>query len=201
MIKKIANFKRDLGGFTLIEILISLVIFLTISIFLGSALVSVANLQEDVTGRNRQLSELNFALGYIHHAIANSQNPVAGSTTCISSNLNFEIMSVYGQTDNKVRFINKDSHCQEISFYQLAGQPVGRLRTRISSTDNAINFAPPIDLTTDIITAFGITLIGGTIGSPENQQPKITIDITSNIEKLDIPMTVRRTVSRIKLDN
>jgi len=189
-----AKNKKLENGFTLIEIIISLTIFFILSVILGTVFISIANLQEDVAGRNRQLSELNFALGYIHHSIANSQNSLPASD-CIGANLNLERIT------NGIRFINKNDKCQKIFFYQPDPNIPGRLQTRISTTFNRAGFGDPIDITTDIITTFDISLEGNLMSPDDYVQPKIRIFITSDIEKLDIPMTVRRTISRIKLDD
>ena len=194
--RKDLNIYSKKRGFSLVETLVSLAIFSIISIFLGSVFISITTLQESIAGRNRQLLELNFALDYIHRSIANSQNPIIAGD-CVGVNANFEL----NLDHNKIRFINKDGRCQEIFFYQPDLNVPGKLQTRISADGKYDPNAPSIDLTTDIITNFVISVEGNLIYPHDRLQPKIRITITSDIKETDIPITLQRTISRIKLDN
>lgn len=179
-------------GFSLTEILVAILIFVIISITLGGVIIQMTELQRAITNRNQQISELRFVLDYISNSISNAQNPPM--TGCITlANANFETIAGPG-----IRFINADNRCQEVFLSPLI-EGFGRIQTRISTDHTSVNLAASINLTSDVITIFNINLIGNIIG-PADGQPRITVFIGSNIRRLDLPMTVQRTISRIKLD-
>ncbi len=188
------NINNTKKGLTLIEILVSLVIFVIMSVILGGVFVSMANLQEKITERNRQISELNFTLNYISNSIANVRDV---NVACIPNAPPVVNKIFYnpGADTSRIRFLNKTDKCQEIF---LEGK---RIRTRISTDHTHGNLGIPIDLTSNIVTTLNFSLVGQIMGIGDNLQPKISVYINSNIEGVDIPMTVQTTVSKIKLDN
>ncbi len=189
--KKTKVLKKE-KGFTLIEILVALSIFLTLSVLLVGAFVTIVTSQEKIMDRSKQLFEINFALSYIHNKIANSKNPPVGST-CIAVNTNIESIT------RGIRFVNQENRCQEI-FFDVTEKVI---KTRISNDDNipSVVWSLEEDLTSSIIEALNFSLSGQQIYPYDRLQPKVIISIVSSADSLGTFLNIERTVSRIKLDN
>lgn len=180
-------------GFTLIETIVALGIFIAISAGLGEVIsVSIQN-QIKITSMQNIFSQSVFSLDKIEKELRMAKKDIAG--TCVgTANRNFSVVD--GETLDSITFLYYDQdlglRCKK---FAVEG---GRLKEYLSS-DTTANFTSGIDITSTsfLINSLNFTVAGD--ASTDNLQPKITMLMNVSSTYLN-PMNIQTTISQRRLD-
>ncbi len=133
--------KRYLAGFTLIELMVSVVLFTTVMIVVSTIFVSSLKSQRRILFTQELLDQSSYLIEYMGRSIRMSKKDVIGD--CLTS---MPVKSNY-ETDNmsrdRIRFLSYDDKCQEF-FWEN-----GQIKQRKSTDNTAGNFGIALPLTSD----------------------------------------------------
>ncbi len=159
---------RPLTGFTLIEIMGSVVIFSVIVLIVTGIFISILRVQRVVLATQEILDQASYALEYMSRAMRMAKKDLTG--VCLSdSGLNYEL------TSTGVKFIDYDNNCTE---YYLENN---QLKKRIGG-DVAALTSQKLK-----VNYFKIILDGE--NQTDTKQPRVTFSF--EIESQRLPLTQR----------
>jgi len=178
-------------GFTLIEMVVTMLVF---SIIVGAAaglFVSAIRSQARTLATQRLLDQTSYALEYMGRAMRMARKDIGG--TCIADRLNYATTT---KGTGGIRFKNYDGNCQE--FFREWDAGVYRLK---EDKDGSINYLTSADL--DVVSfqigpfdswdqddnlqpRVTIFLEIRRAGPKPEEQPKIKIQTTISQRRLDI---------------
>jgi len=177
--------KKNLGGFTLIEILTSIAIFSLIAGGASGVFISAIRAQRKSLSNQELLSQTSYLMEYMSRTIRMAKKDTEG--TCISSGLNYDIT----RDGEGIKFLNYNGICQE--FY-LSGD---RLKEEKSG------------ITLDLISS-SLKVESFNIGPKDswdqwdNEQPRVTffLKIKGAGEKAELQpeIQIQTTISQRNLD-
>ncbi len=172
-------------GFTLIEIAVSIGIFLIILISASGILVSAIKNQRRNLSSQEILSQTSYALEYMSRAMRMAKKDDLGGINCLlGDKINYEIT----HSGQGIKFLNSKDECQE--FFLENGQ----LK---ENKDGNADF-----LTSDnfLVNSFNIAVSGQ--GQTDELQPKATIFLDIQAVNQDSParLKIQTTVSQRNLD-
>lgn len=179
----IVLFFKKRAGFTLIEILVAMSMFLVISIGAIGVFSSTLKIQKKILANQELLNQTSYAMEYMSRAIRMARKDdisINGNIkNCLSGDraVNYEITST-GQ--GGIMFRNYKDECQE--FYLEEEQ------LKEKKDDN-----PSFLLTSPNITVNKFKIVGSGFGQNDNFQPSVTIflDMTGKDQtKLQIQTTI-----------
>src|SRR3989344_4711048 len=162
-------------GFTLVEILVALGIFLLIGGAAFQFLFSSFAIQRNTLGRQMLVNQLSFVVEYMSRAVREAEKDLAVSVgDCLTTgdHLNYEVLN--GGTT--LRFLDKQNRCREI----LLNTSTYAIQERISPPppDNkAIQLGAPVDLTADDIEVQDLYFFIDGEEQTDRQQPRVTFFI------------------------
>lgn len=166
------------AGFTLVEMLVAMAIFLIVVGVAIGTLINAMKSQRNILSGQQMLDQTSYVLEYMSRALRMAKKDINGS--CISINSNYEI-SISG-----IKFENYKGECQE--FYLDAG----RLKERK-------NGGVGVDLISGNLTINNFKVISSGKEQADSLQPAITffLDVEGNEYA---KMQVQATVSQRDLD-
>lgn len=184
MIKKNNNQK----GLTLVETLVSILIFGFISVVLVNLFVVSIKTQTRIIESQKIFEDASYAINYMSDKARMAIMDVSGD--CVGAP-----NASYGIEDSNIRFLFYDSisesyTCRE--FY-LEG---GMIKERISSDNTSANFNPGVPITSSTI---GVNKLGFYAdGQIDVKQPRVTILI--NMSKNTSKVSLQTTISKRELE-
>ncbi|MCL5010591.1 MAG: prepilin-type N-terminal cleavage/methylation domain-containing protein [Patescibacteria group bacterium] len=172
--------KTKKGGFSLIELLVAITVFMTVTTGLFSLLGSAVKYQGRTLSSVELLNNISFATEFMSRSLRMAQKDLIGS--CAGVDGNFRLIG-----DNHVAFLNSRQECVE--FY------LG---------DNAIQMkkngtVQPLTSTRVNVSRLKFFVAGGS--QDDQSQPKMTFLIKLlTKEKVPQEMNIENTVSQRQLD-
>lgn len=152
-------------GFTLIETLVAIVIFVTVMGAAVNLFVSALSSQRYVVASQRLADELSLFMESLSRALREAERDGAG--TCLSPNENYSTPS-----SGAIRFLNSDGKCQEI-FLETT---LNRIGGRVSRDNSSANFRGDLPLTSNTMKVETLRFeLLGQAGPPNGAQPRVTI--------------------------
>lgn len=159
-------------GFSLVEMIMSMTLFLAASAVVFGAVVSLIRYQERMVAMQSMLNDSSYALEYMGRLVRMAQEDKGG--VCIAPGQNY---SVSGDT---LKFVDYEGNCREFAL-----------------NDGKIT-AEGVDLTSSHqkIEDLYFTVSGDS----SDQQPRVTIVFGVVHERLDISFNMQTTVSQRNLN-
>jgi len=173
-------------GFTLIEILVGIMVFVVVFFAIISVFVFEIRLQRKSLAKQDSLDQVSFVMEYMSRALRVAIKDETG--VCLSAGSNY---SNYGNS-SKIRFINhlQNDDCQE--FY-LEDQTL-KYKKGIGSSESIYDLTAPNVL----IENLEFSLIGET--ESDDIQPRVTMFLRANLEQFLSPINIQTTISQRNLD-
>jgi len=162
---KCFNVKIKKGGFTLIEMLASVMIFSLIIGAISGVFISSFRSQKNALSSQRLLNQTSYALEYMSRALRMSQKQTADIPTCLSQNgLNYEIT----HSGSGLKFINhlEEDDCQE---FFLEGVQL-KYRKKIGESGEET-----LDLTSSNLRITSLNFGSSGWSQDDDLQPRVTI--------------------------
>lgn len=174
--------KQD-KGFTLMEVLASVVIFSVVVLIVTGIFISILRVQRKVLATQEILDQTGYALEYMSRSIRMAKKDLSG--TCLStSKLNYELTS-FG-----VKFIDYNNNCTEyyLNNYQIK-KKIGSDITELTSLKLKVNY-------------FKVVIDGES--QNDNKQPKVTLAFEIESQRLPVSqrpqLRFQTTISQRNLD-
>jgi len=194
--------KRDLGGFTLVEMLVAIFVFITVLGASSAIFVDVIRNQKRALANQELLNQTSYVLEYMGRAIRMAKKDDLDGKSCLSGNkVNYEFIPF----EQGIKFKDyKDKYCQEF-FLECAG---GNCRLK----ERKIEISTGTLLPANYLTSADLNVVSFNIGpdiswsQEENppQQPRVTLFL--DIERSDFPsgkkpeIKIQTTISQRNLD-
>ena len=179
------------NGYTLIEVLVSIVIFTLISGAAFAIFSSTIKIQKYSLESQQLLGQTSYVVEYMSRAFRMAKTQDATGVSCIALDSNYEI-----STSDKIRFLTYNGECVEF-FLDSASKQLKMTR----NADNLL-LASTLDLTSDNfeVTTFKFEIKGET--SADNLQPKVTLfmEIEGESSGFKPNMKIQTTLSQRDLD-
>ncbi|MBZ1345209.1 MAG: hypothetical protein KY055_01005 [Candidatus Nealsonbacteria bacterium] len=152
------NFQK---GLTVIEILLTILIFTVVLTGVFNLFVTAIREQRRNLASQELLSQTGFLLEYMSRSIRMARKDLTGH--CIAIRNNYEVIP------GGIRFLNHEHRCQE---FFLSGTQINK---RKSTDHRAINFGSPLPLTSPRLTVAAFR-IGPSFGwsQADTIQPRVT---------------------------
>lgn len=185
-------------GFTLIETVVALGIFIAISAGLGEVIsVSIQN-QVKIVAMQNTFSQAIFSLDKIEKELRMAKKDLSGS--CVgATGRNYNV--VQGTPSDSITFLFLDQdlglRCKKYTVeYTVEG---GQIKEYISANTTS-TFTTGINVTSSLYSVNSLKFIlTGDTSSQDNLQPKITILMNISNDYLS-PMNIQTTISQRRLD-
>jgi len=173
------NKKSKIGGFTLIEMIVALGVFMMVMTIISSAFLNIMNIQQKTEAFRKVNDNLNFAMEAMMREIREGEKYCPPASDCA--------------TAGTFSFTNKDD--KQVN-YRLN---VGRIERQVPSISTSW-----LMLTSDEIkiTRLSFAVRGNAVN--DQKQPLVIIAISGETgvkEKLKSKLNLQATVSQRKLDN
>jgi len=180
-----SNNNYKIKGFTLIEMLVTALIFSIVSGAIMGVFVSAIKLQRYSLVHQQLLNQVSYAMEYMDRAIRMAVKDDDGD--CISAGQNYEVSN----ENRKIEFKNYKGECQEF-FWDINDNQL-----KVYKTD----FGSSLFLTSDDfeVTSFNFQVFGDGM---DNDQPRVTlsIDIKAKGSGQQPRIKIQTTVSQRNLD-
>jgi prepilin-type N-terminal cleavage/methylation domain-containing protein len=190
---KIQYLKSKNKGFTLIEMLVSLVIFSIIIGFTLSTFATAAKAQRRILAEQQLLDQVSYAVEYMGRSLRMAVKENTSGRCLTAAGANYETNS----SRNKIRYITYDGFCHEFLVQN------NTLYTNWStSTDgeDVFNYSYPLISTTTGFTVNAFTIATSTGWSEtDSLQPAVTIFLDVSGPS-DIRIKMQTTVSQRNID-
>lgn len=178
--------KQKSKGFTMIETLVSIVIFGVISIILVNVFVSVLNTQKRILQNQEIMNQASYTLERLTKIIRMAKNDVTGG--CVGTAL-----KNYSSTANSITFLDYDDHCTQ---FILEGTAIKEKKS--TSGDSSFESNQAVTASSVKVDSFLIQVVGDAV----NAQPKVTMTIKMSYNTLfsSPNLIVQTTISQRKLN-
>lgn len=194
IISKIKKIRKK-NGFTLVEILVSLLIFAIISTAILSIFISSLKSQRRILAEQQLLDQTSYFLEYFSRAARTAQKDVSGGCTIANGNY-----ATSGSGIIYFTFLDNNSRCHR--FYLESGT----VKEQISKDSSKDNFttpptAPALPLFSSgyTVNAFRITGAGWSPELTDKLQPSVTIYLEIS-GKENVNIKTQTTVSQRDAD-
>lgn len=194
------NINQKSKGFTLVETLVSLLIFGFVSIIMVNIFVSVLNSQRRILQNQELMNSSSYALEYMARAIRMAEKDVNGYCTGTPGK-NY----LPGASDASISFLAYDAKTSTYKCTQflLEGAAVKERKSTTESIDN-LQAAQPITSSSVNVSGLTFAVTGNAVpDSVPPKQPKVTIMIkmSYNTTSANAPgIVVQTSISQRKLD-
>lgn len=171
-------------GFTLVEMLVALAVFLLIGGLAFNLLVSSIASQRKALKDQAVVDQISFVAEYMSRAIRQAEKDLADE--CLASGadlLNYKVLAG-GQT---LRFLDKDKICREFSFDSVALAIQER-----RSSDQTATFGPWVALTSNDIDVGDLRFFIQGEEQTDQKQPRVTFFIDAQGLRLQTTISQRR---------
>lgn len=158
---------KNTAGFTIVEALISIFIFLLVSGSIFSILIASISNQKHTLAQQDLMNQTSFVAEYMSRALRQAQKElVGGATQCIPVRTNYELVLA---NPAHIRFLDADNICREF----LLGAS-GELQEGKSSDSSAANLGAPADLISDDLELIQLRFIPEGETQTDSIQPRLT---------------------------
>ena len=203
--KKI-NFKKiKNGGFTLVEMLVAISVFITVLGASSAIFVDVIRNQKRVLANHELLNQTSYVLEYMGRAIRMAKKDDIGGVNCLTClACNYEATHCVGVICHGIKFRDyKDEYCQEFWLECVGGNcRLKEWKKEIGTPNESENYLTSADLN---VVSFNI---GPDTSWPQEdippQQPRVTLFL--DIKRSDFPsgeepeVKIQTTISQRNLD-
>lgn len=180
----------DKRGFTLIELIVAIAVFVFVVSSASGLLISGLKLQRRSIVYQQLLDQTSYLSEYVSRAARMARKDIAGlCLTTAGAKYNYET----NVNRDRIRFLNYQNKCQE---FLLTG---AKIQERKSTNSSAANFETPQDLTSE---DFQVTFRVGASDSwdqLDDQQPRLTL-FFDVVGKENSRVKIQTTVSQRSLD-
>ncbi|MFA5431658.1 MAG: type II secretion system protein [Candidatus Paceibacterota bacterium] len=180
--------KQKSKGFTMIETLVSLLIFGIISVILVNVFVSILNSQKRILQNQEIMNQASYTLERLTKIIRMAKNDEAG--LCVETTL-----KNYNWTANSITFLDYNGLCTQFLL------EANTIKEKKSSDGNVANLGASQAVTASSVKvdSFGIVVAGD---GEDTAQPKVTMTIKMSYNTLfsSPSLVVQTTISQRKLD-
>ena len=183
-------------GFTLIEAIVSLAIFIVISSTLAEIVVVSIQNQIKVSTMQNMFNQAIFSLDKIEKELRMAKKDFTG--TCIESEKNYSIVAGFSIT-----FLYKDQESTVGPLCKKFALESNRIYEYVSTDDTIANLsATGIAITSSSISIDSLEFISANDTSSDFMQPKVTIAMLISSKGLEnqIPLNFQTTISQRRLD-
>ena len=199
------NFKKiKNGGFTLVEMLVAIFVFITVLGASSAIFVDVIRNQKRVLANQELLNQTSYVLEYMGRAIRMAKKDDIGGTNCLTCPAcNYEATHCVGVVCHGIKFRDyKDEYCQEFFREQVAPgiYRLKELKVKISDGTTILNDLTSADLNVEFFN------IGPSDSWDQGDldQPRVTLFL--DIKRSDFPsgeapeVKIQTTISQRNLD-
>ena len=171
-----ANYKnKNKRGFTLIELMVSVLIFSILAGAIIGIFLSSISTQKKILDDQRIISELSYVMEYVSRALRMARKDV--TDVCLSSGGTRQSYSLTENGDiHIIRFLNHDYQCQE---FGLNGT-TGRIYEKKSSDESSLNL-PSNELYMTSSSIYVDRLYFNNIGSDWGASPSVHPKVLINL--------------------
>jgi len=159
MIKKGKEYKGS-GGFTLIELVVTFVIFIIIIGAAFNVLVSGIAIQRQLLAQQILIDQTSFFVEYMNRALRQAKKDTAQTCLGTADVSNYEIT----RGGEGIKFIGRDDRCRE---FFLDGD---RMKEDIDGTEGFLT-ADDVEV---VDVTFADSIPGGSFSQEDNNQPRVT---------------------------
>ena len=181
------NFKNK-KGLTLIELMVSVVIFSLISGAIASIFVSSIQSQQKILRDQKVISEISYVMEYVSRTLRMTVRDEDSSCLAFSGH-NYQLINSY-----QIRFLNHNNKCHEFLLSD------GIIYERKSEDENYDSSAPAIALTSNKTHVEGLRFEDAGSGwhSTSGNQPKVMMNFVfrSVQESEENEISIQTTVSQ-----
>jgi len=177
-------------GYTLIEIMVGITIFMIIIAAPVGFFVNSLKVQQKILFTQQLLDNVSYSMEYISRALRMAQKDISG--TCITQDMNYEIT----KDGSGIKFLNYRNVCQEF-YWDNTSNP-----RRLQASSRAVT----LPLTSDDLDVIFFK-IGPTDSwdQSDNEQPKVTLyldvkGVKSQKAELQPEIKIQTTISQRNLD-
>ncbi len=195
-IKKRKHERSFLSGFTLIEMMVAVTIFVILITAFTGFFIRVIQMQKRVSDSQEMIGNISYNLEYMSRAIRMARKDMEGlCLTTAGKNNNYET----NEERSRIRFLNYENRCQEFFLEN------GRLKENRSTDNSSDNFQPPLPLTQVGLDVISFQL-GPSVswGQDDLLQPSITFLLEAvskgQIHDPQLRIKVQTTVSQRNLN-
>ena len=169
------------NAFTLVELMVSVGIFIILIAVFSGFFSSAIQAQRKVLASQEIVDNISYTLEYMSRAIRMAKKDMEGEClTTAGAKHNYETNN--DNNKDRVRFLNYQEKCQE---FFLAD---GRLYERKSTDKRAANFGASLPLTPAKFQVSNLTFNGSETWGQDNFQPKVILFL--EIEELKIRTSI-----------
>jgi Tfp pilus assembly protein PilE len=197
--------KLDLRGFTLVEMLVAIFVFITVLGASSAIFVDVIRNQKRVLANQELLNQTSYVLEYMGRAIRMAKkDDIGGAVNCLTCPAcNYEATHCVGVVCHGIKFRDyKDEYCQEFFREQVAPgiYRLKELKVKISDGTTILNDLTSADLNVEFFN------IGPSDSWDQGDldQPRVTLFL--DIKRSDFPsgeapeVKIQTTISQRNLD-
>ena len=176
------NRMRKEQGFTLVEMMVSITIFLIIGGAVLNLLFSAIALQRSTLDRREVVDQISFVAEYMSRAIRQAEKDLLDTCLALGAIGNYRVLT----GGEVLLFLDKDMKCREFSFDVATNS----IQERRSMTSLATGLEPPVALTSDNIEVneMRFFLQGEEQPPVDTLQPRVTFFI--DVEGLQLQTTI-----------
>lgn len=185
------KFQKNTKSFILLEMLVSIAIFVIVLVSLVSISASSIRNQKIVLSNQELFNQTSYVLEYVSRALRMVQKDSTGG--CVGA-VNRSYANPYG--NSSIRFLNYNGKCQE--FYVEAGEL--KEKKSPNNTSASLPFSGTSFTSSHLIIS-SVFLISGDVGG-DSLQPRVTVnmDIISGVITNAAKFKVQTTISQRNLD-
>jgi len=203
--RKLPNARKKEKGFTLVEVLIAIFVFLMLMGAIINLLVSAVQTQMVVSGEQKAVEEISYITEYMSRSLRMAKRDDSGSCLGIPyKNYNYLLLDMESGEDygSRIRFLNYQDQCQEFFIGKGIGCEEGTICERKSSDDNYDEGKEPIPMTSSRIDVqhlyFWRQVAGWHLDSEE--QSKVMVNMKFKPEGSDVSIILQTTISQRNLN-
>ena len=184
--------KHNSPGFMLIELMVSISIFLLVVVSLVSVSISSIQNQKRILSNQELFNQSSYVLEYVSRALRMAQKDATGG--CVGA-VNRSYANPYG--NSSIRFLNHSGLCQE--FYRESGEL--KEKKSITNTPAGFPFSGTSFTSSHLVINSLSFLISGDVGG-DTLQPRVTVsmNIQSGTATSTPQLKIQTTISQRNLD-
>lgn len=173
--------RKSGGGFTLVEMLVSMAVFLIIGGAIINLLFSAIAAQRNTLAKQEVVDQISFTAEYMSRAIRQAQKDLVGACLTSGTKLNYEVLP-----GGELRFLDRDNTCREFSLATNA------IQERRSTNHEATNLEPGIALTSSNIEVGAMRFFIQGEEQIDTLQPRVTFFVDAEDLQLQTTISQRR---------
>ncbi len=175
-------------GFTLVELLVAITVFATVTSIAFGITASLIHKQERIMHMHTLMENSSYALEYIQRASRMAQKDDGG---CIVSGENY----AHSNGDSTIQFLDYENLCHRFSLDS------GQIQETISTDDTSGNLGSAVAFTSDKIDVTSLVFELNGESGVDSIQPRVTIEFEASSKYFpDVQINIQSTSSQRNLD-